>query len=73
MKCKDCMYYSGKQIHGHGEYFARCQLYDNLKKYASKVDNNSYLIYKIKHYKTSWDDVVNENDDCHIIEKRWID
>lgn len=68
MKCKDCIYYSGIQCQGHGDYFGRCQLYDALIKYTSKVENKSIYDYKVKHYTNSWDDVVYDNTDCSIIE-----
>lgn len=43
MKCKECMYYSGVQCHGHGEFWGSCQLLNNLFTYMEKTKKCDYV------------------------------
>lgn len=43
MKCKECMYYTGVQCHGHGEFWGSCQLLNNLFTYMEKTKKCDYV------------------------------
>lgn len=60
MKCKECIYYSGVQCHGHGEFWGTCQLLDNLFKYMERTKQCDYI-------KTDFKDILDDNTECIII------
>ena len=37
LKCKDCIYYTGIQCHGHGDYWGECNLLENTRLMFSKI------------------------------------
>lgn len=62
--CKDCIYYSGIICHGHGEYWAECNLLNNMRKTLAKM-NNAYQ-YDLERIgaESCWDNVLGDNSTC---------
>lgn len=44
MKCKECMYYSGVQCHGHGDFWGTCQLLINLFTYMERTKKCDFVL-----------------------------
>lgn len=64
IKCKDCVFYSGVQCHGHGDYWAECNLLNDLRKLFSKLFNIYQYDLERKGSSSCWDNVIDENSNC---------
>ena len=42
MTCKDCLYYSGIQCHGHGEFWGECNIFSHI--YNFLEDYHKYYL-----------------------------
>lgn len=62
MKCKNCIYFSGIECHGHGDFWGSCNYLNQLFKYIKKVTNCDYISTGLK-------DIVYDNTDCIILKK----
>lgn len=58
MKCSDCVFYSGIQCHGHGDFWGSCGLID-LFVHSNHLDYHDYDV---------WSDVCDDDDDCKFSE-----
>lgn len=68
IKCKECPYYSGIQCHGHGEYWAQCNLLIEQSKIFKKLFCKEILETIVPKNSDCWGYVVKENQECKIFE-----
>lgn len=67
MKCINCPHYSGVQCHGHGDYWAECELINQLEKIHKNI--LSYKGHDVVFNKNSFQSVIaNENSTCKIMQ-----
>ena len=67
MKCVNCPHYSGIQCHGHGDYWAECELLNQLEKIHRNI--LKYHGHEFVFNKKSMQSVIaNENSTCKLIE-----
>lgn len=45
--CRECIYNTGIQCHGHGDYWAECSLYKKLRDQYKNCFNRKYDEYNI--------------------------
>lgn len=61
-KCKECMYFTGVQCHGHGEFWGSCKLIDEFIQYFDFTHDKHHL-------SCLYNDIVFDDTECIIIKK----
>ena len=68
INCKDCIFYSGIQCHGHGEFWGECNLYEQVRSILAKL-NNVYRYDVVRKNELSvWDNALSDKSTCLFFE-----
>lgn len=67
LTCKNCVYYTGVQCHGHGDYWGECSLITNTAKMIAKCNNVDEYDLKFK-YLDVCDTICYDDTKCLLFE-----
>ena len=64
IKCKECIYYTGVQCHGHGEYWGSCKVASQIYKMLEIITDKHLTTDKLPEY-------LNDESICPFV-KEWL-